>query len=91
MFRQTSTDRQQKPHRRRSKSLKEFVTMQEMKLDLTGLEVEEIELFLEEGSRGLADFGASCGTNNCGTQNSGSCGPTPTPTPVETVSFTLSF
>ena len=47
--------------------------MQDLKLDLTGLEVEEVELFMEEGSRGLADFGASCGTNNCGTQNSGSC------------------
>jgi hypothetical protein len=63
--------------------------MQEFKLDLSGLEVEEIELFLEEGSRGLADFGASCGTNNCGTQNSGSCGPTPKT--AETESFSLSF
>ena len=66
--------------------------MQELNLDLAGLEIEEIELFIEEGSRGIADFGASCGTNNCGTQNTGSCGPTPTPVPTEVLtSFTMSF
>jgi hypothetical protein len=35
-------------------------------IDLGDLAVEDVELFLEEGSRGLSDFGASCGTNNCG-------------------------
>ena len=34
-----------------------------LKLDLSGLELEDIEVFLQEGSRGMPDFAASTGTN----------------------------
>lgn len=47
-----------------------------LELDLTGLDIEEIEVFLQEGSRGTGEFAASSG--NCGnTGNSGthSCSP----------------
>lgn len=36
-----------------------------LKLDLSGLELEDIEVFLQEGSRGMPDFAASTGTNCC--------------------------
>ena len=32
-----------------------------LKLDLSGLELEDIEVFLQEGSRGMPDFAASTG------------------------------
>jgi hypothetical protein len=41
-----------------------------LKLDLSGLELEDIEVFLQEGSRGMPDFAASTGKNCCG---SGAC------------------
>jgi hypothetical protein len=34
-----------------------------LKLDLSGLELEDIEVLLQEGSRGMPDFAASTGTN----------------------------
>lgn len=48
-----------------------------LSIDLSDLAVEDIDLFLEEGSRGLPDFGASCGTN-CGSCSTNSCNSTPT-------------
>jgi len=33
-----------------------------LELDLKGLEVEEIEVFLQEGSKGVPALGASCST-----------------------------
>lgn len=36
-------------------------------IDLDNVTLEDIELFLEEGSRALTDFGASCGTSSCST------------------------
>ena len=33
-----------------------------LKLDLDGLEIEEIEVFLQEGSKGVPALGASCST-----------------------------
>ncbi|HEU4389216.1 MAG TPA: hypothetical protein VFV34_15545 [Blastocatellia bacterium] len=31
-----------------------------LKIDLSGLEIEDVEVFAREGSRGLPDFAASC-------------------------------
>lgn len=39
--------------------------MNELKIDLNDLELEDIEVFLQEGSRGMPDFAASSGTNCC--------------------------
>jgi hypothetical protein len=50
-----------------------------LKIDLSGLELDDIEVFLQEGSRGMPDFAASCGTNCC-VANACSCGQKP---PVE--------
>ena len=36
---------------------------EELKIDLSDLELEDIEIFLQEGSRGMPDFAASTGTN----------------------------
>ena len=47
-----------------------------LKIDLSGLELEDIEVFLQEGSRGLPDFAASSGTNCC-VAGACSCGGTP--------------
>jgi len=33
-----------------------------VQIDLSGLEIEDIELFLQEGSRGIPEFAASCST-----------------------------
>ena len=33
-----------------------------LELDLKGLEIEEIEVFLQEGSKGVPTLGASCST-----------------------------
>ena len=53
-------------------------------IDLSDLAVEDVELFLEEGSRGISDFGASCGTTTCGGNcGTNSCSSTPTPTPTQ--------
>jgi hypothetical protein len=38
---------------------------QELKIDLSDLEVLDIEIYLLEGSRGMPDFAASTGTNCC--------------------------
>jgi hypothetical protein len=38
---------------------------EELKINLSGLELEDIEVFLQEGSRGMPDFAASSGTNCC--------------------------
>ena len=35
----------------------------ELRIDLGDLELEDIEVFLQEGSRGMPDFAASTGTN----------------------------
>ena len=43
-----------------------------LKLDLSGLELEDIEVFLQEGSRGMPDFAASTGTN-CNAAGACSC------------------
>jgi hypothetical protein len=61
--------------------IKEF-NFVSLDIDLSDLAVEDVKLFLEEGSRGLSDFGASCSC--CGTSNPGpfSCAPTPTPEPI---------
>lgn len=48
-------------------------------IDLSDLAIEDVDLFLEEGSRGLSDFGASCSPGNCGSCSTNSCGSTPTP------------
>jgi hypothetical protein len=48
-------------------------------IDLSDLAIEDVELFLEEGSRGLSDFGASCGTTTCGTNCGTNSCPQPTP------------
>jgi hypothetical protein len=62
-----------------------------LNIDLSDLAVEDVELFLEEGSRGLSDFGASCGTTTCGTGcGTNSCG-NPTPAPVPDIIFNDSF
>jgi hypothetical protein len=31
-------------------------------VDLSGLEIEELEVLMQEGSRGMPDFAASCGS-----------------------------
>jgi hypothetical protein len=41
-----------------------------LELDLTGLEIEEVEVFMQEGSRGTPEFAASSGnTGNSGTNS----------------------
>lgn len=41
-----------------------------LELDLTGLEIEEVEIFMQEGSRGTAEFAASTGSSgNSGTNS----------------------
>ena len=47
--------------------------MKELEIDLTGIEVEDIDLFLQEGSRGLPPLAASSSTCDCGTCPNGSC------------------
>jgi hypothetical protein len=44
-----------------------------LELDLTGLEIEEVEIFMQEGSRGTAEFAASSG--NTGNSGTNSCTP----------------
>ncbi|HEX8432164.1 MAG TPA: hypothetical protein VF625_12830 [Longimicrobium sp.] len=60
-------------------------------LDLDGLDLEEIEVFVQEGSRGMPEFSASCGTT-CVQAGSSSCtsGPT-TPTEPTVGTGTISF
>lgn len=41
-------------------------------LRLNGLDLNEIEVFFEQGSKGMPAFAASCGTN-CNVANSCSC------------------
>ena len=36
---------------------------EELKIDLSDLELEDIEIFLQEGSRAMPDFAASTGTH----------------------------
>ncbi len=49
-------------------------------MDLDGLEIEDIEIYLQEGSRGLPEFAAStgsckaCCTNSCSTGGGGGGG-----------------
>jgi len=43
-----------------------------LELDLTGLNIEEVEVFMQEGSRGTAEFAASSG--NTGNTGMNSCG-----------------
>ena len=45
---------------------------EELKIDLSDLELEDIEVFLQEGSRAMPDFAASTGTN-CSAQGACSC------------------
>jgi hypothetical protein len=45
---------------------------EELKLDLSDLELEDIEIFVQEGSRGMPDFAASTGTN-CNAPGACSC------------------
>ena len=41
-----------------------------LELDLTGLDIEEVEVFMQEGSRGTAEFAASTGSSgNSGTNS----------------------
>jgi hypothetical protein len=64
--------------------------METLNIDLSDLAIEDVELFLEEGSRGLSDFGASCGTTTCGTGcGTNSCAPTPAPTPAPDIIFNI--
>ncbi|MGC2237157.1 MAG: hypothetical protein WA584_13410 [Pyrinomonadaceae bacterium] len=51
-------------------------------IDLSDLAIEDVALFLEEGSRGLSDFGASCGTTTCGTGCGTNSCTTPAPGPI---------
>ena len=37
-------------------------SIEPVQIDLSGIEVEDIELFLQEGSRGMPEFAASCST-----------------------------
>lgn len=38
-------------------------TMQDpIQIDLSDIEIEDVELFLQEGSRGIPEFAASCST-----------------------------
>ncbi|HEX8432165.1 MAG TPA: hypothetical protein VF625_12835 [Longimicrobium sp.] len=46
-------------------------------LDLDGLDLEEIEVFVQEGSRGMPEFSASCG-GTCVESGSSSCTTAPT-------------
>jgi hypothetical protein len=57
-----------------------------LNIDLSDLAVEDVELFLEEGSRGLSDFGASCGTTTCGS----GCGTNSCTTPKVLTDSTIS-
>ena len=43
---------------------------EELKINLSDLELEDVEVFLQEGSRGMPDFAASTGTFCCA---SGAC------------------
>ena len=45
---------------------------EELRIDLGDLETEDIEVFLQEGSRGMPDFAASTGSN-CTAANACSC------------------
>jgi hypothetical protein len=45
---------------------------EELKLDLNDLELEDIEVFVQQGSRGMPDFAASTGTN-CNAPGACSC------------------
>ena len=38
---------------------------EELKIDLSDLELEDIEVFVQEGSRGIPDFAASTGSFCC--------------------------
>ncbi len=50
------------------------MTTDRLQIDLSDLAVEEIQILVQEGSRGLAEFAASscdncnCGTCSCGTK-----------------------
>jgi hypothetical protein len=41
-----------------------------LKLDLTGLDIEEVEVFMQEGSRGTSEFAASTGSSGSSGINS---------------------
>lgn len=45
-------------------------------IDLSGIDIQDIEVFLQEGTRGDADFAASssCNCGSCGTTICKSCG-----------------
>ena len=45
---------------------------EELKIDLSDLELEDIEIFQQEGSRAMPDFAASTGTH-CTVANACSC------------------
>ncbi len=48
------------------------MTTDRLQIDLNDLAVEEIQILVQEGSRGLAEFAASCCKNcNCGTCSCG--------------------
>lgn len=47
-------------------------SLRTLQIDLTGLEIEDIEVFLQEGSKGMPDFAASTG-RNCVEAGSSSC------------------
>jgi hypothetical protein len=68
-----------------SKENMEKINIESLSIDLSDRQIEEIQLFLSEGSRGISDFGASCGNIiHCGTN---SCVSTPAPTSVPEISF----
>ncbi len=41
-------------------------------IDLNDIAIEDVEILAQEGSRGMAEFAASCGTN-CNVANACSC------------------
>lgn len=45
----------------------------DLELDLSGLDINEVEVFMQEGSRGTAEFAAS--TGNTGSSGTNSCSP----------------
>jgi hypothetical protein len=51
----------------------------DLMIDLSDLEIEDVELLAHPGSRGMPEFAASC-TQNC-TCNAGGCSCTSNPTP----------
>lgn len=54
-----------------------------LNIDLSDLQIEDVDLYLEEGSRGIGDFAASCGNiKDCGIN---SCSTTPTPPTPEVI------